>query len=85
MSKKASTSESGSVVKIESQYFGIDLHKDQITWHCISRTTDGKQIRTSGIISTTRIAEDFVPYLTQEKCYVIVEVSSSGFFFGFHY
>ena len=81
MSKKASTSESGSVVKIESQYFGIDLHKDQITWHCISRTTDGKQIRTSGIISTMRIVEDFVPYLTQEKCYVIVEASSSGFFF----
>lgn len=81
MNKKAVTIGSGSVVKIVSQFFGVDLHKDQLTWHRIARTEDGTLLRSSGIVSTSRIVEDFVPYLTQDRCYVIVEASSSAFFF----
>lgn len=81
MGKKVIYKEGEPVVEITGQYFGIDLHKDQITWHCISRCADGRLIRTSGIISTTKILEEFVPYLTLDNCYVIVEASGSGFFF----
>lgn len=66
---------------IVSQYFGVDLHKDQITWHCINRMADGKKVRTSGIVSTERIVEEFIPHLTTELSYVIVEASASAFFF----
>jgi transposase len=62
-------------------YFGIDLHKDQITWHCIRRGRDGSIERSTGKISTSRILEDFVPMLRTENSYVIVEASCSTFFF----
>ena len=42
-------------------YYGIDLHKDQITWHAIYRTKDGSTVRANGTVLTTRILEDFVP------------------------
>lgn len=64
-----------------SRYFGVDLHKDQITWHCITRKNGIEPIRSSGKISTSRITEDFLPLLDMEHCYVIVEASSSTFFF----
>lgn len=67
--------------EIAESYFGIDLHKDQITWHAIYRTRSGSAIRSNGTILTTRIIEDFVPMLDREHSYVIVEASSSGFFF----
>jgi transposase len=62
-------------------YFGVDLHKDQITWHCIRRNPDVGLVRTTGRISTSRILEDFVPMLGTENSYVIVEASCSTFFF----
>jgi len=42
---------------------------------------EGITIRANGTVLTTRILEDFVPMLEKEHIYVIVEVSSSGFFF----
>lgn len=67
--------------EIEASYYGIDLHKDQITWHCIERTSKGTLVRSTGKISTNRILEDFIPMLHKEKCFVIVEASGSTFFF----
>lgn len=81
MGRKVQVIDVSEAALIASQYYGVDLHKDQITWHCIGRTANGKQVRTSGIVSTERIVEDFVPLLTHENCYVIVEASGSGFFF----
>lgn len=70
-----------SLRKIEASYFGIDLHKDQITWHRIDRLSDNTLIRNSGKIATSRIIEDFIPLLNSDNSYVIVEASGSSFFF----
>jgi len=67
--------------EVAVSYYGIDLHKDQITWHAIYRMDDGSTVRANGTVLTTRILEDFVPMLEKEHSYVIVEASSSGFFF----
>lgn len=64
-----------------ARYYGIDLHKDQITWHCIARDPSGEVRRTAGKISTARILEDFIPLLDPADCYIIVEASCSTFFF----
>jgi transposase len=81
MAKKSLAMNDPKVVPIVGEYFGVDLHKDQITWHRIGRTNDGRLIRTVGIVSTDRLIEDFVPLLSTESCYVILEASSSSFFF----
>lgn len=67
--------------EIDSSYYGVDLHKDQITWHCIDRTSNGVLARSTGKVSTDRILEDFIPMLRKEGCYVVVEASGSTFFF----
>jgi len=67
--------------EIRSSYFGIDLHKDQLTWHCINRMVDGSLIRLTGKILTRRIINDFIPMLSKENCFVIVEASCSTFFY----
>jgi len=64
-----------------TRYFGVDLHKDQITWHCITRQADGSLERTNGKVSTSHIVDSFVPMLGATDCYVIVEASCSTFFF----
>lgn len=28
--------------EVIASYYGIDLHKDQITWHCIHKTGNGE-------------------------------------------
>ncbi len=67
---------------MEVRYFGVDLHKAQATWHCISRRQGGELERTTGKILTCRLEEDFLPLLSEEGCYVIVEASGSTFFFA---
>ena len=37
---------------MEVRYFGVDLHKAQATWHCISRRQGGELERTNGKILT---------------------------------
>jgi len=69
-------------VPTEARYFGIDLHKDQITWHCIRKAAGGAIERTTGSVATSRILEDLVPMLGEGSCYVIVEASCSTFFFS---
>lgn len=63
------------------RYFGVDLHKEQITWHCITRRVGEEPERTSGKVATARLNEDFFSLLSMERCYLIVEASSSTFFF----
>jgi len=81
MTSKEEVFDISSWEKVEASYFGIDLHKDQITWHRIDRLSSKSLIRTSGKLSTSRIVDDFIPMLNTETCYVIVEASGSSFFF----
>jgi transposase len=81
MGKGTTKDNSNDPGEVTVTYYGIDLHKDQITWHAIYRTKDGSTVRANGTVLTTRILEDFVPLLAKEHSYVIVEASSSGFFF----
>jgi transposase len=67
---------------MEMKYFGVDLHKDQATWHCITRIPGGELERTAGKILTCRLEDDFLPLLSEDGCYVIVEASGSTFFFA---
>lgn len=67
--------------EVVTSYYGIDLHKDQITWHCIHKTGSGETAREYGKISTDRILEELVPMLTVNDSYLIVEASGSSFFF----
>ena len=67
--------------EVKASYFGVDLHKDQITWHCIMLMTNGELVRTTGVTSTDCITTDFVSMLTKNNSYVIVEASGSTFFF----
>jgi len=67
--------------EVDTMYYGIDLHKEQITWHCIIRLTNGCLRRSTGKIFTDRLTEDFIPMLSKDKCYVVVEASGSTFFF----
>jgi len=67
--------------EVVASYFGIDLHKDQITWHCIHKTGSGEIVREYGKISTDRIQEELIPMLTINDSYLIVEASGSSFFF----
>lgn len=81
MAIKTSRSSDGDPGEIVSAYYGIDLHKEQITWHAILVAKNGLIGRANGIIATTRILDDFVPRLDPRTSYLIVEASSSGFFF----
>lgn len=81
MVKKGQVIDISESIPIIGQYYGIDLHKDQITWHCINRMSDGNYVRTVGVVSTERIVEDFLPHLTAEMSYLVVEASASAFFF----
>ena len=67
--------------EVVTSYFGIDLHRDQITWHCIHKTGIGETARDNGKINTDRILEELVPMLTVNDSYLIVEASGSSFFF----
>src|SRR5574344_260813 len=67
--------------EVVTSYYGIDLHKDQITWHCIHKTGNGETVRENGKISTDRVHEELVPMLTVNDSYLIVEASGSSFFF----
>jgi transposase len=71
--------EAGSEVK--AMFFGVDLHKDQLTYHCAIRMADGTNTHARGIVKASRIIEDFIPLLDKTSCYVIVEASCSSFFF----
>ena len=66
--------------EVVTSYYGIDLHKDQITWHCIHKTGNGETVRENGKISTDRVHEELVPMLTVNDSYLIVEASGSSFF-----
>ena len=67
--------------EVVTSYYGIDLHKDQITWHCIHKTGNDETVRENGKISTDRVHEELVPMLTVNDSYLIVEASGSSFFF----
>jgi transposase len=71
--------EAGSEVK--ATFFGVDLHQDQITYHCSMRLANGENKHIRGVVSTNRISEDFIPMLEKDNCYVIVEAACSTFFF----
>ena len=64
-----------------ARYFGVDLHKEQITWHCIALKTDGETERTTGKVAISRLESEFIPMLDSSNCYLIVEASCSTFFF----
>jgi Transposase and inactivated derivatives len=64
-----------------ARYFGVDLHKEQITWHCIALKANGETERTTGKMATTRLEAEFIPILDSSNCYLIVEASCSTFFF----
>ena len=49
--------------EVVASYFGIDLHKDQITWHFIHKIGSGEIVREYGKISTDRIQEELIPAL----------------------
>ena len=66
---------------IVASYYGVDLHKDQITWHRIDWLSDGTIHRANGKTAAGRIFEDFTPHLDTERDYLIVEASGSTFFF----
>jgi transposase len=68
--------------EVKAMFFGVDLHKDQLTYHCAIRMADGTNTHSRGIVKTSRIDEDFVPLLDVNACYVIVEASCSSFFFS---
>jgi len=67
--------------EVKSQYFGVDLHKDQITWHCITRTKDDQVHHAMGTVLTACLQQDFIPRLNLDFSYLIVEASCSTFFF----
>lgn len=81
METKTSCSSDKDQGEIVSTYFGIDLHKDQITWHAILVSSNGTIGRQNGMVPTDRILEDFIPLLSGSKSYAVVEASSSSFFF----
>lgn len=64
-----------------ASYFGVDLHKDQITWHRIEKTSGGQLIRSTGKTATEDVQKDFLPLLDSETSYLLVEASGSTFFF----
>jgi transposase len=68
--------------EVKAMFFGVDLHKDQLTYHCIMRLADGANVHSRGMVLTSRIDEDFIPLLDRTACYVIVEASCSSFFFS---
>jgi len=68
--------------EVKGIYYGVDLHKDQLTYHCVMRLADGANAHTRGVVSTDRISEDFIPMLDKTSCYVIVEAACSAFFFS---
>jgi len=67
--------------EVKAMYYGVDLHKDQITYHRILRLAGGENVHARGVILTSRIKEDFIPMLERDSCFVIVEASCSTFFF----
>ena len=58
--------------EVKSQYFGVDLHKDQITWHCITRTKDDQVHPAMGTVLTACLQQDFIPRLNLDFSYLIV-------------
>jgi transposase len=81
MATKTSRSSEGDPGEIVSAYYGVDLHKEQITWHAILVSKNGYIGRTNGVVGTTKILDDFVPLLDCQPSFLIVEASSSGFYF----
>jgi transposase len=68
--------------EVKAMFFGVDLHKDQLTYHCVMRMADGTNKHSKGVVLTDRISEEFIPMLDRNSCYVIVEASCSAFFFS---
>jgi transposase len=67
--------------EVKATFFGVDLHKDQLTYHCVMRLANGENVHAKGVVLTDRISEDFIPLLDRTSCYVIVEAACSAFFF----